>query len=107
MKMPRLTSEFWISAYKKVLEAHAIPIFVVQKGDSKAGAIIVRFSDLQGMSKVFSQSYDLEGERRWVELAFGKDSEIDSLIEKQKEVDSDVWVLEVETMVGKYYLDTV
>ena len=107
MGAPRVTSEFWISAYKKVLESQAIPIFVVQKGDSKAGAIIVRISDLKGMSKIFVQSYDLKGERQWIELAAGTDLQMDDLIVKQKEVDTDLWVLDVETRNGCHYLDAV
>jgi hypothetical protein len=107
MQTPRVTSEFWVSAYKKVLESHAIPIFVVQKGNMKAGAIIVRVSDLQGLSKIFLQSYDLDGNRRWIELAAGEDSEMDGVILRQKEVDCDLWVLEVETRNGHHYLDPV
>ena len=107
MKAPRVTSEFWVSAYKRVLEDHAIPMFVVQKGNAEAGAIIVRISDLQGMSKIFVQSYDLEGDRRWVELAAGEDAAIEKVILRQKAVDADLWVLEVETRHGHHYLDVV
>ena len=107
MKTPRVTSEFWVSAYTKVLEAKAIPIFVVKKGNAEAGSILVRLSDLQGMSKIFVQSFDLEGKREWIELAAGKDSEIDNVIRRQKEVDLDLWVLEVETPYGHHHLDAV
>ena len=107
MKTPRVTSEFWVSAYKKVLEAKAIPIFVVKKGNAEAGSILVRLSDLQGMSKVFVQSFDLEGKREWIELAAGKDSEIENVIRRQKEVDLDLWVLEVETRHGHHHLEAV
>lgn len=107
MKGARVTSEFWVSAYKKLLEAQAIPIFVVQRGNAKSGAIVVRVSNLQGMSKIFIQSYDLEGDRRWIELAMGKDSDMEKVVVRQKQIDSDLWVLEVETRHGQHYLDTV
>ena len=107
MVVPRVTSEFWVEAYRKVLESKALPIFVMKKGNTKAGAIIVRISDLQGTSKIFVQSYDLEGHRRWIELAAGKDSEMEKVIVRQKEVDPDAWVLEVESRYGYHYLDVV
>ena len=80
MVAPRVTSEFWVSAYKQVLEGQAIPLFVIKKGNAAAGAIIVRISDLQGKSKIFGQSFDMDGDRRWVELAAGKDAEMDTVI---------------------------
>ena len=104
---PRVTSEFWVSAYKQVLEAQAIPLFIIKKGNAAAGAIIVRISDLQGKSKIFGQSFDMEGDRRWVELAAGKDDEMETVILRQKKVDSDLWILEVETRHGNHYLDVV
>lgn len=107
MIAPRITSEFWVSAYKKVLEAQAIPLFIIKKGNAAAGAIIVRISDLQGKSKIFGQSFDMDGDRRWVELAAGKDAEMDTVILRQKKVDSDLWILEVETRHGNHYLDVV
>ena len=107
MIAPRITSEFWVSAYKKVLEAQAIPLFIIKKGNAAAGAIIVRISDLQGRSKIFGQSFDMEGDRRWVELAAGKDTEMETVILRQKKVDSDLWILEVETRHGNHYLDVV
>jgi len=107
MPVPRVTSEFWVSAYKQVLEGQAIPLFVIKKGNAAAGAIIVRISDLQGRSKIFGQSFDMEGDRRWVELAAGKDAEMETVILRQKKVDSDLWILEVETRHGNHYLDVV
>ena len=107
MAAPRVTSEFWVSAYKQVLEGQAIPLFVIKKGNAAAGAIIVRISDLQGKSKIFGQSFDMDGDRRWVELAAGKDAEMDTVILRQKKVDSDLWILEVETRHGNHYLDVV
>ena len=107
MIAPRVTSEFWVSAYKQVLEAQAIPLFIIKKGNAAAGAIIVRISDLQGKSKIFGQSFDMDGDRRWVELAAGKDAEMDTVILRQKKVDSDLWILEVETRHGNHYLDVV
>ena len=94
VRSDRLTPKFWISAYKKRLEAKAISMFVIKKGDEVSGAIIVRVSDLKGASKIYTQSYDYEGNRLWVEIANGLDHEIEELINEQKNIDPDVWILE-------------
>ena len=36
----RITTEFWISAYRKRLELSEVPVFVTKKGDDTAGAIL-------------------------------------------------------------------
>ena len=79
----RVTSEFWISAFKKRLEGQGIPIFVIQKGDNLAGAIIIRVSNLRGNAKVFIQEPTLTGERSWIEFLNGSDIEIEAFLENQ------------------------
>ena len=100
----RLTSKFWISAYKKSLEKKAIPMYVVRKGDETSGSIIVRVSNLRGNSKLYAQSYDCEGLRVWVELANASDSEIEEIIKKHGSIDPDIWILEVEDPKDTYVL---
>ena len=105
MSGSRITSELWVAAYKKRLELEAIPMFIVHRGDKVSGAIIVRVSDLKGKAKVFVQSYDTEGCGIWLELANDTDFEIDSFIRKQKTMDPDIWVLEIEVLNGRHMLD--
>ena len=101
MNSERLTSKFWISAYIKRLESQGIPVFVVKKGDEVAGAILIVISNLKGFSKIFTQSFDAEGNRIWLELTSGSDIEIVETIKKQKDIDPDIWILEVENPKGK------
>ena len=96
----RVTSEFWISAFKKRLEGQGIPIFVIQKGDNLAGAIIIRVSNLCGKAKVFVQEPTLTGERSWIEFLNGSDTEIDEFLQNQIRFDVDLWILEVEEHTG-------
>ena len=44
----RITTEFWISAYRKRLELSEVPVFVTKKGDDTAGAILVKLNTLDG-----------------------------------------------------------
>ena len=101
----RVTSEFWVSALKKKLELKAIPIFVIQKGDKQAGAIIIRVSDMIGNSKIFVQVPSHFNDRRWVQLADGRDVEIEEIVNREKKFDKDAWILEVEELKGINFID--
>ena len=105
MASARLTSNLWISGYRKRLEARAIPIYVVKKGDDISGSIIVRVLDLKGSSKVFVQSYDGVGNRIWLELAHAPDPDVEKIIKKQIDIDPDAWVLELEEANGIHLLE--
>ena len=100
MTSARLTSNLWVSVYRKRLETKAIPFYIVKKGDDISGSIIVRVSDLKGSSKVFVQSYDGVGTRIWLELAHAPDSDVEKIIKKQIDIDPDAWVLELEEANG-------
>ena len=101
----RVTTEFWVSVYKKKLEVEGIPMFIIKKGDTEAGAILVRVSDLRGSSKLYSQTSDLSGTRSWIELFSGLDNEIESILKKQIKTDPDIWVIEIEQNKGINLLD--
>ena len=101
----RLTSEVWISALRKRLDSHAIPIVIAKKGDKQAGAILIRVFDLCGSSKIFVQAPSDDCERRWLELTTGLDDEIEEVLNRQKRYDDDLWVLEVEHLNGIYFFD--
>ena len=96
----RLTSEMWVSALKKRCDSHAIPFFLVKKGDKQAGAILIRVSDLCGRSKIFEQVSRVDGNQQWVEIANGFDTEIEEVLRKQIVFDNDIWILEVEEFKG-------
>ena len=104
MDSERLTSEFWISAYKKRLENAGIPMFIIKKGDLIAGAILIRVSDLRGSSKLYSQTFDTSGVRNWMELVSGTDYEIEDVLKKQIITDPDIWILEIEQIKGIHLL---
>lgn len=92
----RVSSDVWVFALKKRLEAQAIPIYITKKGDEKAGSIIIRLLGLYGKSKLFFQIPSETGERRWTEFANDSDYEVESFLRKQKKIDADLWILEVE-----------
>ena len=105
MSAPRISSELWVSALKKQLEMRAIPIFIIRKGDRIGGAILIKISDLRGSAKLLIQAPNVDSERKWIELESGIESKIDEKIEKQKKVDNDLWVLEIEDINADGFLN--
>jgi hypothetical protein len=104
--MTRLTAEFWVHAYLARLRLAAIPAFVTAHGDDTAGAVLVKLNTLDGQARAFQRSFDpAEGARRWMTLAAGDEPRVDAAIARQRAVDPDLWVVEVEDRAGRHLLD--
>lgn len=101
----RLTTQFWIDAYRRRLELTGIPAFITSKGDATAGAVLVKLNTLDGKGQLFQRSYDLDGNRVWVILAEGAERDVDEAAAKQRSFDPDLWVIELEDREGRHLLD--
>ncbi|TMV03706.1 DUF1491 family protein [Ruegeria sediminis] len=103
--MTRLTAEFWVQAYLARLRFQEIPAFVVAHGDDTAGAVLVKLNTLDGQAVAFQRSFDLmTGERKWVELSSGSETDVDAAVARQRSFDPDLWVIEVEDRQGRHLL---
>lgn len=103
--MTRLTTRFWIDAYRARLRLHDIPAFVTSHGDDTGGAVLVKLNTLDGQASLFHRSFDLTtGERVWATLAEGPEPTVDDTITRQKTFDPDLWVIEVEDRAGRHLL---
>jgi len=104
--MTRLTADLWVSAYLARLRLVNIPAFVTSKGDATAGAVLVKLNTLDGTAVAYQRSFDLmTGDRRWIELAVGVESDVDAALARQGQFDPDLWVIEVEDRQGRHLLD--
>ncbi|MDA0720199.1 MAG: DUF1491 family protein [Proteobacteria bacterium] len=102
----RLTADIWVSAYLTRLRLAAIPAFVVARGDATAGAVMVKLNTLDGRACCYQRSFDLmTGDRSWVILAQGAETDVDQSIQRQRGYDPDLWVIEVEDRQGRHLLD--
>jgi len=103
----RVTAEFWIKAHIRQCMAEAIPATVVRRGDSTAGAVLVKRNCFEDGCTVFSAMSTLEGGRLW-RRATGdapvSEADADAYIERQVGYDPDIWVLEVEDREGRHQL---
>ena len=102
---PRVTTEFWISAYRMRLQLAEIPAFITSKGDATAGAVLVKLNTLDGQACVFQRSYDADFNRVWTTLLEGAEADVDKAISEQRSFDPDLWVIEVEDRDGRHLLD--
>ena len=104
--MARLRSKIWVQAYLKKLEIQNIAAYVSAHGDDNSGAIIIKVIKMDGSSQLYQKTFDLQNNRNvWVKIMEGSDMEIDTLLEKQKVTDPDIWVVEIESANGQNYLD--
>ncbi|MFA3920233.1 DUF1491 family protein [Ruegeria hyattellae] len=103
--MTWLTADFWVHAYLARLRFQDIPAFIVAHGDDTAGAVLVKLNTLDGQATAFQRSFDLmSGERKWVELSGGAETDVDAAIRRQRSFDPDLWVIEVEDRQGRHLL---
>jgi len=96
----RVSSDFWVSAFRQQMDALNIPVYIRAKGDATAGAVIVKFDALDGSAKAFSRSYDLDGAEEWVLLVSGPEAEVEEALRRQLHYDPDLWIVEVENRDG-------
>ncbi|MEM9851290.1 MAG: DUF1491 family protein [Pseudomonadota bacterium] len=105
MTGPRVTAEFWVSAYLRRLALVDIPAFVTARGDATAGAVLVKQAPLDGTASLWQRSFDADGARAWVELTRGAEADVDAAVTRQRGFDPDIWVIEVEDRAGRHLLD--
>ena len=104
--MARLTSEIWVAAYLTRCRLADIPAFVVARGDHTAGAVLIKLNRLDGTAVAYQRSFDLmSGERKWMVLVEGDDGDVERSILRQRDMDPDLWVIEVEDRQGRHLLD--
>ena len=109
----RVTSEFWAKALVRRVQGAPGSAVVVYHGDDQAGAIYVKVARLDGSAALYSpapMSFGAEqadGERRFaVYFPDGTpEHQVDEHIARQREFDSDLWLIEIEDRRGRHYLD--
>lgn len=106
--MEELKTDFWASALIRRAQIGGAFAAVVRKGDTDAGAVLVKVATLDRRARLYAPARNGEGERIWLDLSAGAlgddEAEVDAAIRKRVERDPDLWVIEVEDRRGRHFL---
>jgi hypothetical protein len=69
--MDELKTEFWASALIRRAGIAGAFAGVVRKGDTDAGAVMVKVASLDGKARLYAPARNGEGERIWLDLSAG------------------------------------
>ena len=107
MDEPRLKTEFRISAYLRQVQAGGAFATVVKKGDPDAGAIAIKVYMRRAEARLLIQSRDLDGRPIWRDPLDGScdEARVDGWLEKERAIDPDLWVIEIEDSQGRDFLE--
>jgi hypothetical protein len=106
----RLKSEIWVKAYLRRCAGEGVPAVVVRRGDADAGVIFLKVSRLDGSATLYGpapagMARD-DGDRRWaLFVAAAPEGDIEVRLSREREMDPDLWIIEVEDRQGRHFLD--
>lgn len=103
----RLRTELWVGALLRRAELAGAFAAVLYRGDLDGGAVLLKtFHQKTRLVKLFSETIQgAEGERVWIEPRPKADEiTLNDFIEKQKRLDPDLWVIEIEDGQGRHFL---
>ncbi len=107
--MEELKTDFWASALIRRAQIGGAFAGVVRKGDTDAGAVLVKVATMNRKARLYAPARNGEGDRIWLDLSAGTlgddEAEVDAAIRKRTEKDPDLWVIEVEDKWGRHFLD--
>ncbi len=104
---PRLKTEFRVSAHLRRAQAAGAFATIARRGDPDAGAVAVKLFLGGRSARLYIQSRDLDGNAVWREPLDGvvEEAQIDAWVEKEANIDPDIWVVEIEDREGRAFLE--
>ena len=105
----RLKSGIWLQALIRRCDLSAIGVAVVAKGDTDAGAILLKLNGREVGCTVLAQARRPDGAAVWLRATGPQpvpESEADAYIARQRGRDPDLWVVEIEAVSADALLET-
>ena len=105
----RLKSVIWVKALIRRCDIAAIGVAVVARGDSDAGAILLKLSPREGGCTVLAQARRPDGTAAWLRATGAApvaEADADAYIARQRGRDPDLWVIEIDSAAVDALLDT-
>lgn len=110
----RLKTGIWVTATIRRYAAQGVPVMVIAKGDPDGGAVLVKHNRFSDGCRLYAQVRTAQGMPAWMAVAGGDKAGADSALQEQacdayiareRDMDPDVWALEVEDLSGLFTLD--
>jgi len=112
--MLRLKTRLWVQAHLRRCNDAGLSAMLVQSGNEDAGAVFIKSNFLNGSAIIYGAApggaHDENGERRWSKLMGTKplpEIEVDAYLSRQRNYDTDFWVIEIEDRLGRVLLNNV
>jgi hypothetical protein len=100
----RLPTELWIMAHVRRVMGEGIPATIVHRGDADAGGVLLKLYLGAEGCRLLNRVSDAEGRLAWMAALNGKtvpEAEADAYIQRQRQRDPDLWVVEIEDRLGR------
>lgn len=100
----RLPADLWVAAEMRRLSAQGVASYLLRRGDTAGGLVLVRLVADNRTCRLFSQSRDIDGALGWLAAHAGAaidEKTADAYTERAVARDPDLWVIEVESRDGK------
>ena len=103
----RIKSEIFIQALVRRVYAAQAAAYIIRRGDSDAGNVMIRINRLDGCSGVLTMFTYMSGERCWrvAHAPATRDEDVDEFLSREIHRDPDVWVVEIEDRQGRHFLE--
>jgi len=101
-----LSTDIWVGALIRRAELGGAFATVARKGDSRAGAVLVKVIDRRaGTTRLYSEAMRGDGERFWMQpVRSTLEADLDAYVERAARIDPDVWLVEIEDREGRHFL---
>jgi len=87
----RLKTGLWVRAVLRRISSDGTSAMVLKKGDEDAGAVLIVLTDRSGGTGVLRE--DGSG---WTRVDASDAASVDAYLERQKQYDPDLWIIELE-----------
>lgn len=109
MTEPRVKSELWVKAQLRLCDMAFLPAVVARRGDPDAGLVLIKVNRLGRGCELLGRRFNDDGERVWTVIAGGLEPDAepscDAYIARELQIDTDLWVIEIEDVQGQYKPD--
>ncbi|MEM9724148.1 MAG: DUF1491 family protein [Pseudomonadota bacterium] len=109
----RLTTDIWVAAFRRKVEAQGAAAYLRRRGEERAGAVVLKICHTglpphEPCATALSRVASMEGGGAWSWLAGPEqrpEADVDALLERQVRFDPDLWIVEIEDRDGRSFVD--